>query len=74
MTDKPVPLPFEGMEKVYDRLAAAIDRAGPECETLFLTRLVMILAHRAGEGVDFADCIAAAHEPGPAREQPPAPG
>jgi hypothetical protein len=60
MTEAREPLPFERMEKVYDQLAAAIDLAGPEREALFLTRLVMILAHRAGPSVDFPGCVATA--------------
>lgn len=53
----PVPLPFDRLEHVYEQLAGALDRAGPQAEALFLTKLVLVLAHRAGEGVDFADCV-----------------
>jgi hypothetical protein len=70
MTEVRRPLPFEDMEQVYDRLAAAIDQAGPEREALFLTRLVLVLAHRAGEGVDFDACIAVALDPEASPEPP----
>ncbi len=56
----PTPLPFEALERVYDQLAAAIDRAGEANEALFLTKLVMVMAHRAGDVLDFEACVAAA--------------
>lgn len=49
----PTPLPFEALERVYDQLAAAIDRAGEANEALFLTKLVMVMAHRAGDVLDL---------------------
>jgi hypothetical protein len=60
MTHIPEPRTFPEMELIYDQLAAAIDRAGPEEEVLFLTRLVMVMAHRSGPSADFAACIAVA--------------
>lgn len=60
MTSKPAPLPFARLETVYEQLAEAIDRAGEANEALFLTKLVMVMAQRAGEGLDFADCLAVA--------------
>jgi hypothetical protein len=36
---------FEDLEKVYDLLADAIDRAGPEEEALLLSKLALTLAH-----------------------------
>ena len=60
IADKPAPLPFDKLERVYEQLAEAIDRAGPDNEALFLTKLVMVMAHRAGEGVDFGECVEAA--------------
>jgi hypothetical protein len=64
MTANPpaAPLPFEALERVYEQLAAAIDRAGEANEALFLTKLVMVMAHRAGEGLDFDGCVATALE------------
>lgn len=42
-------LPFDELETVYEALAEALDAAGPERETLFLTRLALLLAK------DFSD-------------------
>jgi len=56
----PATLPFEDLERVYEQLAAAIDRAGQANEALFLAKLVMVMAHRAGGGLDFAACVATA--------------
>ena len=39
-------LSFEELEQVYDLLAATIDQAGPERETLVLGKLAILLAHR----------------------------
>lgn len=64
MTDAAEARSFAAMEQVYDQLATAIDRAGGDGETLFLTRLVMVMAHRGGAGLDFAACIAAAQGDG----------
>jgi hypothetical protein len=61
-TPPPAPLAFEALERVYDQLAAAIDQAGEAHEALFLTKLVMVMAHRAGEGLDFGGCVATALE------------
>lgn len=43
------PMPFEDLEKVYDRIAEAIDSAGPARESLFLCKLCVTLAHRLGD-------------------------
>lgn len=53
----PEPLAFEALEAVYETLAGGIDRAGATHEAVFLTKLALVLAHRAGAGVDFADCV-----------------
>lgn len=53
----PEPLAFEALESVYETLAGGIDRAGATHEAVFLTKLALVLAHRAGAGVDFADCV-----------------
>lgn len=39
-------LSFAELEQVYDLLAATIDQAGPERETLVLGKLAILLAHR----------------------------
>ena len=75
----PEPLAFEALEAVYETLAAGIDRAGEANEAVFLTKLAMVLAHRAGAGVDFGDCVATALRnlgieaqplPGPSAQRP----
>lgn len=53
----PVPLAFEALEAVYETLASGIDRAGEARESVFLAKLALVLAHRAGAGVDFTDCV-----------------
>ena len=42
-------LSTEANERLYDALAEAIDRAGPEGEALFLTRLVLLLANQIAD-------------------------
>lgn len=49
-------------EAVYEELARAIDAAGSEREALFLTKLVLLLAHRAGDAAVVRDAMAAALE------------
>lgn len=44
-----MPLTNEQSEAFYDRLAQAIDRAGPQAESLFLTKLALLLAHAVGQ-------------------------
>lgn len=61
------PRPFEAMELVYEQLAAALDRVRPEDEVLFLTRLAMVMAHRAGVAIDLAACIEAVQGEGERR-------
>ncbi len=53
-------MPFEQLEIVYERLADAIDRAGNDNETLFLTKLVLLLAQRQENAVVVAEIIEAA--------------
>lgn len=48
MANTAAPMPFDELERAYERLATAIDQAGPEHEALFLTRLALVLAHRVG--------------------------
>ena len=42
-------LSTEANERLYDALAEAIDRAGPEGEALFLTKLVLLLANQIAD-------------------------
>ena len=42
-------LSAEANERLYDALAEAIDRAGPEGEALFLTKLVLLLANQIAD-------------------------
>jgi hypothetical protein len=49
MTTMTQPLTFDELEKVYELLAAAIDKAGENKETLLLCKLCLTLAHRLGE-------------------------
>ena len=51
---------FEELEQVYAALAAAIDRAGPENEALFLAKLALALAHRLGDRAAAEAAIAEA--------------
>jgi hypothetical protein len=57
---EPATMPFEDLEHAYDGLALAIDAAGPEHETLFLTRLALVLAHRCGNLKLFEEALATA--------------
>ncbi len=50
-------LPFEQLEHVYEHLATAIDRAGPEHEALFLAKLVLALAHELGDATTVKRCM-----------------
>ena len=50
-------LSFEQFERAYEAVAAAIDRAGPRQETLFLTKLALALAHEAGSVAAVERCI-----------------
>lgn len=45
------------LELIYEHLATAIDRAGPEREALFLTRLALTLGHRLGDVAAFRDAV-----------------
>jgi hypothetical protein len=53
-------MPFEDFETAYETLATAIDQAGPERETLFLTRLALVLVHELNDITIFRNAIAAA--------------
>lgn len=41
-----MPLSVEANERLYDALAEAIDKAGPDHEARFLVMLVLLLANR----------------------------
>ena len=51
---------FDDLEAVYARLAAAIDRAGPDDEALFLAKLALALAHRLDDRAAVEAAIEAA--------------
>lgn len=53
-------LPFADLERVYDLIAAAIDRVGPERESLLLAKLALLLADEAGDYDAVAAAVAAA--------------
>ncbi len=50
-------MPFDDLERAYEMLAQAIDRAGPEHEALFLARLALVLAHRVGRVDVFEQAV-----------------
>jgi Protein of unknown function (DUF2783) len=50
-------LPFEHLEQVYEHLAEAIDRAGPEHEALFLAKLVLALANELSDAATVKRCM-----------------
>lgn len=55
-------MPFEDFEAAYEVLALAIDSAGAERETLFLTRLALVLGHELGDIAAFKKAIKTALE------------
>lgn len=57
MTDK---LAFHDLESVYDLLAASIDQVGPEKESLFLSKLSLLLAHNVADLAIIENAIATA--------------
>ncbi len=56
----PAALPFDDLERAYERLALAIDTAGPEREALFLARLALVLAHRLPSYAVFDQAVSVA--------------
>ena len=50
-------LSTEANERLYDALAQAIDRAGPESESLFLTKLSLLLANQLSDESAFATAV-----------------
>lgn len=53
-------LPIAGLEQVYDRLAIAIDQAGPEKSELFLVKLALLAANSLADADVFESHIHAA--------------
>lgn len=53
-------LTLPGLEATYDRLAEAIDAAGPELSEKMLVKLVLLLARDLGDANRVADLIHAA--------------
>lgn len=50
---------FDDLELVYEELAAAIDAAGEERASLFLSKLALTLAHELGNPKVVIDAIRA---------------
>lgn len=55
-------LTIEALEVIWERLAEAIDRAGPERESLFLAKLAILLANALGDRARGEALIAMALE------------
>ena len=51
-------MPFEDLEAAYEMLAMA----GAQRDTLFLTRLVLLLSHELGDITAFRNAVGAALE------------
>ena len=56
----PNELSLLGLEQVYDRLAQAIDDAGPERSELFLVKLALLNAQALGDAERFNAHVQAA--------------
>jgi hypothetical protein len=50
----------EQLERIYDLMAEAIDAAGPDKESLFLSKLCLALANQLGDKKCIQECIAIA--------------
>jgi len=50
-------LKTEELERIYDRMAEAVDAAGPDKEALFLSKLSLVLADRLGDEALVRECI-----------------
>lgn len=55
-------LPPSDLEGVWEAMALAIDRAGPERDRLFLAKLAILLANALGDGVEVERLFNAALE------------
>lgn len=59
-------LSFDQLEVLYDDLAQAIDHVGVERESVFLTKLVLCMAHEFGHAERIATLVKqCAQEPEP---------
>lgn len=56
----PNKMPVDELEEVYDLVAEAIDAVGTDRESLFLTKLALILASQTGSVNLVADAVSAA--------------
>lgn len=50
---------FDDLEAIYEVLAEAIDRVGPEGRALFLSKLALMLANELGDRKRVLDAIEA---------------
>ncbi len=50
-------LTTEELERVYDHLAEALNTTGPDKESLFLSKLVLLLAQKLGDEETIRECI-----------------
>lgn len=58
-------LTFPELEHLYDELASAIDAAGPDQESVFLSKLVLSMAREFGQAARISELIRAClSEPG----------
>jgi Protein of unknown function (DUF2783) len=48
---------FTTLEHAYDAIAAGIDRAGPDQETVFLAKLALALSNAIGDAAVVSVCI-----------------
>ena len=55
-------LAIDANERLYDALAAVLDRAGPDLEALYLTKLVLLLANRLADEAAVTEAMRAAFE------------
>jgi hypothetical protein len=53
-------LDIVGLETVYDALATAIDKAGPDKAQVFLVKLALLAANALGDAEQFQQQIQAA--------------
>ena len=63
-------MPFDQLEEVYEALAKALDRVGPEQEAVFLTKLVLTMAQRTGSLDAFSKSLKIALRDLPATPEP----
>lgn len=50
-------LTTEALERIYDQLAEAVDKAGLEKEALLLSKLCLLLAQQLGDEETIRECI-----------------